>query len=34
MFKRPLPEYIVPDNEDPPVTLPPAVEEKKVEEVK
>ncbi len=34
IFKRPLPEYIVPDNEEPPVILPPAVEEKKVEEVK
>ena len=41
IFKRPLPEYIVPDNEDPPVILPPIEEkketkneEKKVEETK
>jgi len=29
MFKRPLPEYLVPDNEEPPVIIPPAIEDKK-----
>lgn len=40
IFRRPLSEYIVPDNEEPPVIIPPIEdkkeqkEEKKIEETK